>query len=900
MACFIQNDLRILGADDLNYGGEFALTNVNVLISLTDKCDIYFENYLISKERIIKTYADFFASTLSDEEHSVSIALHTGSICFDIVSFVIAALGCLVLDMTTPEQVIDSLNIGDMVMYKSERYRWCGNKYFDGKKYLVLEQDGHGKNGKSTISIPYNANKNLIKPYLGSSELTDGRGIRRTKTNRAKFISYIFDIPLSEVQGIVGVSTVIVTERSMFDRISKGLEFIYDGGERIGLLDIVTASYYADSGEEYQYGNNPAKAEPVLKITGKISTARDLVLERSGNKTVGLIIISLSAVSKGSSELMDLLGRKSLRFAHVAAIRDSDDMAGLVETQEGAKVFACTKEFLLQNSLPPKVPNFLTLELNRQIENIVNNVVTTVIVDGSCSWEDLRKAKESLYTIRKSEWNDDLKNNFIIAAYSLLNLFLTAVFSIQVLESTIKEGRLNTGISSPALRINELWNLAGSAGMLEYQCAYVVDVLERLYKIGFERCPKYDVLKQYIETSNGRKIAVVVPKAYYIDILASDEILIGDDVTVATANQFDNSVCYDEIIVVGDLCGKRFNPLRCRAAADITVLLYEFEMHSFKYKMRQVSDGERKLNSRIGIIDVEKLEEIPNIARNFNYGDIEAFNNEESELERYIDSISTFDIGNFVACVSGSVGNSPKSEITAVGQFISGEQILCSKYYKALVFDSIKGTVIETDTENLNAGDILVFAKRDDYTRNMVDYIYENLQATGRLKTDVLNATEKACYWKAVLREYKDVHNFSYKDIAKGLKKIGSSLQEVSIRQWLIEESHIVGPRDEKTLEQIAKLTQDSYLLGDTHGYYEACRIVRKQRKEILELIGKAITGKLSGHTPPKGSVLEIVYGNVENLSGMLELERFSLLDETVIVPINIINKPITEAEVSI
>ena len=71
-----------------------------------------------------------------------------------------------------------------------------------------------------------------------------------------------------------------------------------------------------------------------------------------------------------------------------------------------------------------------------------------------------------------------------------------------------------------------------------------------------------------------------------------------------------------------------------------------------------------------------------------------------------------------------------------------------------------------------------------------------------------------------------------------------------SYKMCIRDRSHIVGPRDEITLRHIAQLTQDPYLLNDTHSYFEACRIVRRQRKEILELIGKAILDKLRGHKP--------------------------------------------------
>ena len=46
------------------------MMNEQVLFRLTDRCDIYFENLLISKEQIIKKYADFFASSISNKGHS--------------------------------------------------------------------------------------------------------------------------------------------------------------------------------------------------------------------------------------------------------------------------------------------------------------------------------------------------------------------------------------------------------------------------------------------------------------------------------------------------------------------------------------------------------------------------------------------------------------------------------------------------------------------------------------------------------------------------------------------------------------------------------------------------------------------------------------------------------------
>jgi len=182
----------------------------------------------------------------------------------------------------------------------------------------------------------------------------------------------------------------------------------------------------------------------------------------------------------------------------------------------------------------------------------------------------------------------------------------------------------------------------------------------------------------------------------------------------------------------------------------------------------------------------------------------------------------------------------------------------------------------------------------------MVDLIYDELLSNRRLSKEVSDATEKAFYWKKILSKYKDAKRVSYRDIGVGLQKLGSSLQEASVRQWLVDESHIVGPRDERTLSQIGELTGDQYLMNDTHSYFEACRIVRRQRKEILGLISKSIADCLCGHMPTKGSMLEIVYENVANLSELLELERITVLKKPISVPVNLINRPLSGEDINI
>lgn len=877
----------------------YSMMTNNVISSFTKKCDVYFEKKLISKEHIINKYADFLSSTLS-QDNKVGISLHTGSICFDIISFIIALLACISLDKTDAESILSSLDIGEIVLFRNERYRWLGLDSQNGNQYIKLEKDGKGKNGNTTFLLPYEDNKNLIKPYYGSSTTTDGRGIRKnTSNNRTDFISYILEVPETDVSSITGVSTVIVTEWNRFERLAKGLCISYKDSKRIGLLDVATASYFTDSGEEYQFGINPAKIEPVLKVTRKVSTARKLVLNKYGNKNAGLVVLGNDSVSRGRADLIDLLDRKTLEFAHVSVGIDSECSEDIVDLYQNASLFACTKEFLLQNSLPQKVKNNLTNELEKQIENILNKDIKHIIVEGGCSLEEYQNIKKILCDIKNAEFNNSVKEEFLINAYSLLNLFTTAIFPMSFLEDAIRNGKIMSRVSSPAIRLNELGKLANSVESLKASYLYVVSVLESLYKTNINNCPKYNFLRDYILASKSKKVVIVVPKAYYRDILSEDKIFNSRDITIVTANRFDNSLVYDEIIVVGDFAGKRFDVMKCTASENVFIMLYDCETYKFIHKKKQAKKFEEKLNNRLGIISDIKFDNKDFVNIGIEAKRLEKYVDAESELEEYIKNISILDIKKYAQNISRSEGDTLKSEVYAVGRFVSGEQILFSKYYNAVVFDVEKGRVFETSVVNLSEGNTLVFAKRDDYTKNMVDNIYEILQKSGRLSSDVINSTYKATYWKKILRKYRKDYDLSYRDIAERLKMLGSSLQEASVRQWLIEESHIIGPRDEATLRQIAELTQDSNLLNNTGSYLEAFRVVRKQRKEILEFIGQAIVEKLSGRKPPQGSVIEIVYDNVENLSSILELDTFQVLEEPVAVSVNLVNKPIFEWEVT-
>ena len=865
--------------------------------AILEKCDIYFGDALISKESVIEEYLSFFANSLVSKERTVNFALHTGSLCFDAVSIVAVALGCLSYNLSTNDDIISALQIDDMVMYNGQRYRWKGTRVEYGKLCMIIEQDGKGKNGKMTRFLPLEKNQHLIKPYYGESQITDGRGIRKKKTNREDFLAFVFDMDIQEIPAQIDVSIVIVADRTFFGEICKQVRIVYGEGKEVGLLDIIPAAYYTSGGEEYQFGLNPTKAEPVLKVTSKISTARDLILDRNGNKVVGLLVIGGVSMIENGSELTDLLRRKVLRFAYVTSPIKAGMGEHILEMYEGASVFACTKNLLSKSNQMIRNDNPLTAELHRQIMNVIHHTVTAIPVGEGWSWDEYKTIKNALVVIKQSNWHEPTKDDFVVTAHGLLNLLNTAVFRLEIMEKAICNGQINKAVTPPKERIQKLWSIADQAGAMQELCMVVADALENKYRERLNTCPKANVLKEYLDSHKFSKAAIVVPKAYYADLLRMEypEYFADEAMICVTANRFDSQKKYDAVLCVGELNNKRFDPLQCMFARNIDVLLYECEEKVFTFRRKKIAKYERKLNQRIG---ATRMEDDPKEDDSSLEMHMEKEMQRFSVLDEYIDALNTFDIHKLVQRSNAGGINAPMSEVKYVGTFVSGEQIFFSRYYSAVVFDNIAENVIEKSPEQLLPGDVLVFVKRDDYTKNIVDVIYERLLRDGRLGQGAIDVYEKSQYWKEALREYKEANDFTYRKVAQNMRAVGSSVQEVTVRQWLIDDSHIVGPRKERTMEHIAIVTQDPYLLADSHGYFEACGVVRHDRRKILELIAKAINDKLSGNIPEKGSVLSVVYDNVDNLSETLELEYITELEKSVNISINLVNTPITEAEV--
>lgn len=856
-------------------------------------CDVLLDGEVISRELILRTYGNFLNETYKQETHSVGIALHTGSPLFDAIAIAFAALSNLMLNTTSSADIISSLKKGDTVLYgKTAKSRYIFDGFLEKKiasdeDYILLRDDK-----KSKTYVPKSMWR-LIAPYLGQSKSLDRKGIRKTSGIRDDFFHEVLGIDKLEIPSVIDTSTVIAMTRESANWLINGISFKFNG-KTARLLELVTASFFTES-EEYRYGGNAAKNEPILKLCGNLSVAREKLLDLSGNKNAGLIVLGNDILARGYSEMPFLMKKKATRYVVVSTQIDSECGRQLLNEVEDAEIFACTKDFLLSHSLKPATECRMTYELYDQIDAIIERRCEPVYISSHYGWKEYRQFKQNIMMIKESGLASQEKDSFIIQAYSLMKLFSTSVFTMRAMEALIKEGVISAAL--PSERLDELKSSAADfPPFLKDAASSVLDFLETMYLLLDEKSPKEEYLRGYLNEHSDRNIAVVVPKAYYEDVIRSIGLysLMKEPgrLTVTTANRFDNTTVFDDVICAGDFEGRRFNPFRCRSAYNIYTLLLDFEANLFRHKLRADREAERRINSKSTIAFVEDKPFDDLSYEDASEEDVLATEKIDAEIDSYIAFLNeSAEFKHFGV----SAGASSSTKIVAIGTFENGQKAFFTPMYKAYVYDELSGEATEKSVDDLCEGDSIVFTRSTDETRDIVDEILGKLVGERKLSGEILESYAMSKRWKEELISYMKEKHLSTASVAKEMKRNGVGVQEITIRSWLDEDSHIVGPRSAESIRQVAFLVNDGEMFEQYDRYFEGCKTVRSVRRKILKMIGESIIQSISGKVPEKGSLLADVSEKIASLGLILRLE--SILHVNREVPTGVVNKPISVKE---
>lgn len=861
------------------------LTDAEKILHIYECCPIRLEGYTISKEDITQKYLQYLADHSDKDDHNILLSLGLGSVTFAALAVTYGVFSCLVKNSSDTESIIADLQPGDRILYKNGVREFQGFEDRDGTTYLLAKQNGVTR----PTLLPPQAWKD-IKPYNGKSTTLDGRGIRRSTGIRELFYKKILGYDDKDIPSLTNTSCVIVISREKADYLMENLAIDFDG-HTVRILDLVTASYFTESGE-YTYAGNTGKNEAVLKFAGKLDVARQQIVKRKGNKALGFIIADEDNIVRNESELPEILNRQALNFANVVGNINDSYVQHIIEGNESASLFACTTDFLLSCNLQNTFYNTFTYKLYRGINTQIDHTSQSVVVEGGPTWKDMYDFRKAIYAIRTSGGNQQAIELYITYAWSALKLLNQALFDINTFDLLAQQSE--EAYTSFAKRLEIIKNNeALLPTFLEPSFRIINDILDRCRNQLADTNPKLDKLVSLLYERSDSKICVVVPSVYFIPIVKRVvRKAVGYDKVrfpvVQSASKFEPSSYYDTIIVTGNITSRKFDALRCSSAIEIISLVYGSENNLFIKRVKDAHHIEMLMNKRSSVPFIYDENDENEFDSGAGERDVVAAEEQEQEIDQLIRG---WESNSLISYYTSSGTGSQESDVAVLVSFDSGEKAFLTPNYKAYVYNPAVDEITDTAVSDLCEGDTLVFTKHDNETKDIVDDILHMLTEKGRLGQDDIKAYNMSKKWKNALLFYMKFYKLTPRKLAQDIVKSGLKLSETTVVNWMDEDSHIVGPQKAESIRIIGKFTGSKELEQNAEEYHNACKRIWQIRKLILKNMSQAMRDKLSGKQKPvNDQFLSVIYERLDSRAEILTIERIIDIDGKK--PNTMVNRP--------
>ena len=761
-----------------------------------------------------------------------------------------------------------------MLIIDGQRVRFLGIKsgsklgigYNKSVEYFLLEYN------HATKAVPLeNASKLNISLYQGTSDSLGGQGIKATLKSRKEFLSsFINDKSKAEISTEINHSVAVILDRSTAEQYYRGIYISYNN-KKVALSDIVTATYYSDE-ESYQIGSNPTKEESIIKFYSKMSVCRNAIIEDKQKRIVGCLICEEDIWSQ-NSETHDIADRKSLKFTILAGkshYTRFNDWYEEYDYRYFASVPETVQSLVNDEGFKPK-----TYQLKKELLSFANRNI--IDVDVNCDIEqNVFEIKRRLLKIKQEGIAADSKDDFLLTSYFLLNLCRSAVFPLFYCDNANQKGFINWTIYEKVESLKKYINTL--IGIAREDAQFVYENLSQMVSILYKDNPKGEMLKQKI--ANHQADYIVVTKAYYEHLLALwlDDCNMQYHPTVITVSAFEKSrEILNNVIFSTVYFDFSFNPYASFNFTNAAVLLYEYENCQAGYLKKAAEKGRKLLHDRNFIsydIFIEPEKEIA-----------DAFENDaefENEMDNMAKDLLLKNAYHNISTFNNTNGGTAKIE--KVFTFASGCVGYFTKYYKG--YRICGEEVLEVDLDELKVGDSIVFTKQSE-NKDIVDLLLNKLLAEQYKNTEYPEYYRLSTCWKDALRKFMKDTSFNYQDMSNILRLKGCDKHQVTIKTWLLEETHIVGPRSESDFEAIISLVG---LNESSSAIKKGCDEIRRLRMRILDELGKAIIRGM--FTDKKDAVSELVYKEAGNLTQIEQITSISDSGTNASVPIYMINKP--------
>lgn len=811
-----------------------------------EKIKIYFYKKEISAFPYASQFRDYYSEMESSErKHSAGVYLHSAEEYYSVLSVVYGAISCLIDNNTDFDSLLKTLEVGDQLVVDGKRCVFRGFEdvcfgWNDIRKCFVYEDS----KGTTKCALSTMQNKS-ISIYNGDSERLDGRGIRSDFKERKNFL--ILTGKPKNISTEINHSFAVIIDREKAEEIYRNTLITFDN-KKIHLSDLVTAAYYSDN-ECYQIGINPTKEEPIIKFYSRLSACRDDIVSDKTKRIMGCFICDES-LWIGNTEIHDIVDRKSLKYALLS----------------GKFHYTDYKEWLKSDEYILHIPT---------LEYIESRSVTEENVENSAYKKDVSSIKKDLLILKGNNPFSDEKASFCMEAHALLNLCRTAFFPLIYFDKAV-ELHLSPS-ESLQKRLTDLRFRRNLFIGSDYEVAdRVISNISQLCDSIYEINPKAEVVKRLMLS---RKIdSIVSPKAYYESIfkLWTTDNGIHTIPEILTVSAFTKSEkIYRNTLFPTPYYDFNFNPYAEFGYINATILYYPFEASKIKWQKKEIKEVKKLLSAKFDIFNEVDDEIIEVVAEEQTYEEELDRLTKELQLSRayqYAQSNNFRETDNTIA-------------IRKIVTFASGEVGYLTKQYKA--YRLANNSIEEVEVDKIQVGDSIVFTKENE-NKDIVDVLLQQILSKQYVHTEYPKWYHASISWKDKIKEYLETNRLSFQDFAERLAFFNCKKEQVTIRQWLNPDSHIVGPRYKEDYAAIIEVVGIKDITADE--LCKACDEIRKLRTKILGLIAKAILRRFA-----KGQLAdieEVIADKVDSLSQIEQITSINEAPEGTRMPMYLINKP--------
>ncbi|MEY9096704.1 DrmE family protein [Paenibacillus sp. RC84] len=852
------------------------------------KASFLLDGKLLIKNNYISQHAEIIMELLTKSRKERGIILHQGTSLPLYFATVLACFKTYLSDDRDDAEFLEELSVGDLVLYENKRGVYEGRDA-DGK-IIIYYNDKGGTRTKNLIPISL---VNRIQPYYGNAKSLDGRGIKRKRYVK-NVISNLFKIGADDIKSVIRNSVVVVCDKLEADQFISQLSLLVDQFQaKVG--DIFPAAYYT-SNEVYYYSGNSAKVDPLIKFTSKLSVARELIID---DKCIEMLLIDgANYFAEDISEITSVYNRGSLKSIIMLGEVCKGLNSRTLNNLENLKLFLWTKDKIQLNS-DDVLAGINVHDESKRLDKLLNNYINVnfekVRVDFEFS-DVIVKCKQDIYSLSRHPQENEKKSLFIKKSYWLLNLLEKSFFPIVQMERLVAENKINA--PSPDKELQSLVELTRelSGWNFESLMQNVIGNLQIIKRRLDESNPRYNYLVEKLKDFNltKRRFSIICAKTYYAKVfLESVPHYLRETVEKCdffTPNKYSSNTNYHSVEVIGVWDWSKLNPLLLSNAKTVSFLLYDHES-------KRLTQAQDQTNRRLLSIKENNMliERFKNGTRHQDEEITVSVEPDEEYVDNYLESI-TNNINLTVVLDSlreSSSSGTQTSEIIKVAMLDTGERLFLTRYYSPYVFDVDRQNITEKEVPSLSVGDLLIFTNYDNDTRDIVERIIDIMLQSEDCEENFRESYRKSLHWKSVLKDLIKKKRLSYRGLSNIMADAGTLKHEVTLRSWLDQSSHIVGPRDVESYMAIAKITKDPQLLKNPEAFHQSTREVRTMRIRILKFLGKNIVQSYNkNQDAQEDEILSKLPIDLNKMSRLVQIEQLSDT-ENLLIPAHLANKPV-------